>query len=454
MKSRPNIVFITIDSLRADFVGYQNSSEKNTPFLDSIAKKSIVFTNAISPANPTFFTYCSIMTGALPFAFGSYLGIPDKDEINTIADVVKDNGYTTHAFIADSPALYAEYGYGKGFDYYDDGYKDANKLSLYLGKSLWKLRQSTPEPIIKIIEICRQFLKSAFIPPKISVPGERLNQKIKKQFSIKQSGPFFLWAHYMDSHIPYYSGLNKYFYEKETFIKRMVKKFIFFKELPISLRKMKLKNTEITDIFKEGYRSAIKYTDRQLNNIVTFLQNKYPNTVFIITSDHGEAFMEHNNFFAHEPFSLYNELVHIPLIIYGPSIKPKVISKTVSLVSIAKTISDLAGIQKTKFQGNDLLKDKIYSPTNNISRILYGCRSPHVRLGILDNKTEIFGYKSLWSFTTENEKYIVNENGKTKEYYSLLNDPKEMKNIMNKKSINRHLINKLEKIIAESSKFD
>lgn len=450
MENKPNIVLITIDSLRADFVGYQNQNENNTPFLDSFAKKSIIFTNAISPANPTFFTYCSIMTGTLPFTFGSYLGIPNNDKITTIAEVLKNNDYATYAFLADSPSLYLEYGYDKGFDIYNDGYENVNKFALSSGKFLWKLRQATPEFILKVIEIIRQFVKSTFVNHQISIPAEELNKKVKKHFSNLEKKPFFLWLHFMDPHVPYYSGLNKYFYKNGPLIRKIINKLIFFKELPISLRKMKIKNEKVLKIFKEAYRSAVKYTDKELEKIVIYLRNKYPNTVFIITSDHGEAFMEHNNFYAHEPFSLYSELIQIPLLFYVPGLKPKKISKTVSLVSLAKTISELAGIHQSKFQGNNILKDKTYSSANNISRILYGCRSPHVRLGILDNKTEISGYKSLWSFTTEKEKYIVNENKKIKEYYSLLNDPGEKKNIIHEKMINKKIIRKLDNIINRS----
>ena len=129
MKRRPNIVLITIDSLRADFVGIYNSEEKNTPFLDSLAKNSYIFKNAIAPANPTFFCFCSILTGTLPFAFGNYLGIPDDKKIKTVAGVLNESGYTTAAFLADSPGLYSIYGYQKGFELYDDGYENTDRTN-------------------------------------------------------------------------------------------------------------------------------------------------------------------------------------------------------------------------------------------------------------------------------------------------------------------------------------
>lgn len=387
---KSNVVLITVDSLRADFVGYQNKKEKNTPFLDRLAKKSCVFANAIAPANPTFFTFCSIMTGTLPFAFGNYLGIPDNSRIKTIAEVLKEHGYATSAVLADTPALYSFYGYNKGFDYYDDGYDDSNGH-----------------------------------PPS----GKDLNLKIKTYMNHHGKEPFFLWLHYMDVHLPFSSGLDKYFFADKSSSEKEEKKMLFRKELMRSVKNMKIKDKELVEIFKEAYRACVKYLDHALEEVVNFLQKKYPNTIFVIASDHGEALMEHG-MFGHEPFSLYNELIEVPMLIYVPSSKPKKIKRTASLVSLAKTITSLAGIKESQFQGDNLYDDKVYSSINNISRILYQCRSPHVRLGILDNKTEIKGYGELWSFTTPEEKYIINQASGKEEYYNLKEDPGEKKNLI------------------------
>lgn len=405
---RSNIVLITVDSLRADFVGYQNPKEKNTPFLDSLAKKSCVFTNAIAPANPTFFTFCSIMTGTLPFKFGNYLGIPEEGNIKTLASVMEKNGYHTLAFLGDSPALYSIYGYDLGFNYYDDGYSDENKHS---------------------------------------ISGRELNSKVKNYFK-DSNEPFFLWLHYMDTHLPFLNGLNDYFFSDESSDKRALKKAIFQKELVTSIKEMKIKNHKLTEIFKEAYRSSVKYEDQVLEDIIEFLQNKYPNTIFIIISDHGEALMEHG-MFGHEPYSLYNEIIKIPMLIFASSLKPQKIEKTVSLVSLAKTLSALIGIKEPQFQGNNLLEDKTYSPINNISRILYKCRSPHVRLGILDNKTEIKNYAELWSFTTPEEKYIINHENNKEEYYDLKKDPDEKINLNQLNQKKKKYLNILKKYIEQ-----
>ncbi len=450
MEKKPNIVLITIDSLRADFVGFQNELEKNTPFLDSLAKKSYIFTNAIAPANPTFFCFCSLMTGSLPFAFGNYLGIPDNPNIKTVAEVLKKNGYATAAFLGDSPGLYSIYGYQKGFDLYDDGFEETDKAYLSFLEFLWKLREKIPDGILSIIETTRTFIKTIFLSPKHSVSGNQLNEKVIKYFQDKKNKPFFLWLHYMDNHLPYYSGLNKNFFKDKNPLQRLINKLIFYKELSTSLRRMKTKNQKITEIFKEAYRNSIKYTDEQVGKIVSYINRKYPNTVFIVTSDHGEAFMDHG-VVGHGTLSLYNELIRVPMIINLPDGKTHANSNTVSLVSLAKTIASIASVKKVQFKGNNLLVDKIFSPINNFSRVLYNC-NPQVELGILDNETEIKGYKNLWSFTTDKEKYILHEDGGKEEYYNLSNDPCEKNNLIkSKQKIKSKIIGKLQKIIKVSS---
>jgi arylsulfatase A-like enzyme len=253
----------------------------------------------------------------------------------------------------------------------------------------------------------------------------------------------------MDNHLPYFGGLNKNFFRSKNLIQRITNKFIFYKELAPSLRRMRTKNKKTTEIFKEAYRSSIKNTDAYVGSVIQSLKNTYPNTVFIVTSDHGEAFMDHG-VVGHGALSLYNELIRIPLLIHLPSEKSKIITETVSLISIAKTIAGRAGITTPQFKGNDLISDQKFSTDNNISCILYKCLSPNIHLGILDNETEIKGYNKLWSFTTPNEKYILEKDGEIEEYYHLSSDPFEKKNLMNDtRGKNIKIIKSLRKIIGK-----
>ena len=137
--------------------------------------------------------------------------------------------------------------------------------------------------------------------------------------------------------------------------------------------------------------------------------------------------MEHG-LFHHEPYSLYEELIKVPLIINLPSNTNRSIAKVVSLLSIAKTICSLVSIRNTNFQGSDLLTSH-EADIDHITRILYKCRSPHVRLGILDNKSEIKEFRQLWSYRASRYKYIMESEGEKEELFDLQTDPLELKNI-------------------------
>ncbi len=433
----PNIVLITLDSLRADFVGSQNHNEKNTPFLDSFAQTSYVYLNAIAPGIPTYFYFPSVMTGTLPFTYGKYLGIPDTKETVTIAQVLKGKGYSTSAILADNPTLYSIYNYHKGFDHYDDGYADlnsVNKFKISLNNTLWKLRGSIPELPLRLIDIARPYLKRLILgKQQFTRPGRTINEKAMSLLNRQKRKPFFLWLHYMDTHVPYYSGLNsRHFFKKSTLLQRKIKKAIFFKELKTSIRKLKIENETVNEIFLEAYRSSVKYIDEILKELVMWFQIKYPNTAFIITSDHGEAFMEHK-MYCHAPFNLYDELIKIPLLIHLPSGRHKKIKKTVSTLSIPKTICSLLGIKESTFLGTDIIRNNKDSNYDHLTRVLFKCRSPHVKLGILDNKTQIRGFNELWSYTSPEYKYILESNGKKEEFFDLKKDPFEKTNIRLKK---------------------
>lgn len=426
--NKPNIILLTIDSLRADFVGYQNAQENNTPFLDKLVQESYVYTNAIVPGTPTFICFPSLMTGQLPFKHGRFLGIPDKRGIRTLAETLKENGYMTTAFISENPALYSIYGFDRGFDFYFDGFWGDDTTYAKLGNLAWELKERLPKEVLNTIYTARAFYQTFISSPQISLPGQILNRKIINFMQERAKEPFFLWAHYMDVHFPYFSGLDKYFNFKNTKAENILTKMRLYKNLASCVQRMKIDNAELIEIFKEGYRSCIKYTDKKIGELYKFLKAKYPNSVFFITADHGEGFMRHGRYY-HQPFSLYNEFIKVPLLINLPSKENKKIEQVVSLLSLPRTVCSLLDIPEDGFQGNDLIQRNKTSELNKISRILYKCITPH--LEIFDNKTEIKGFDELWSYTTIDYKYIIQKDANKEEFYDLRNDPLEKKNIVN-----------------------
>jgi arylsulfatase A-like enzyme/Tfp pilus assembly protein PilF len=159
--SNPNVVLITIDTLRADHLGCYGYRENTTPNIDRMAASGMRFENAYSPAPITLTSHASILKGVYPnkhgfrdnafFSPSSYL---------SVSEILKKQGYQTAAFVSGAP-LSARFGLDRGFDYYDDEFPGRERRA--------------NETTARVME----WLKTA-----------------------KQ--PYFLWVHYFDPHADYH----------------------------------------------------------------------------------------------------------------------------------------------------------------------------------------------------------------------------------------------------------
>jgi len=159
--------------------------------------------------------------------------------------------------------------------------------------------------------------------------------------------------------------------------------------------------------------------------------NILDDTFVILTADHGQQFMEHGCF-GHGDY-LYDELIHVPLIIVGPGLRNQVISQQVSLLDLAPTILDLVKIEKPKaFLGNSVL------PLITGNRAKAGSLDAISEAGTVINevsvgtKLQLNVNQRVISVRTGKWKYIYNE-GRQDELYDLEDDPKETKNIIDVK---------------------
>lgn len=127
---RPDVLVITLDTTRADRMGFLGSKAGVTPHLDALAAKSVVFENAVSQAPVTLPSHTTMFTGLLPFRHGvRYNAIhPVKPELETLAERFHDAGYATAAIVS-SFAVAKRFGLGQGFDRYDDGFLGADGAS-------------------------------------------------------------------------------------------------------------------------------------------------------------------------------------------------------------------------------------------------------------------------------------------------------------------------------------
>ena len=169
--SRPDVLLVTIDTLRADAVGFAGNRRVETPVLDRLAARGVVFANAHAHNVVTLPSHTNILTGLLPYQHGirDNTGFRLDPSIPTLATLLKANGYATAAFVGAFP-LDSRFGLARGFDVYDDRYS----------RGRTQLDFEMPERPA-----------SEVVPLAVAWWNER------------RTSPKFLWVHLYDPHAPY-----------------------------------------------------------------------------------------------------------------------------------------------------------------------------------------------------------------------------------------------------------
>lgn len=169
---RPNIVLLTIDTVRADHVGCYGATGVSTPMLDSLARDGIVFGRAVAQVPLTYPSHSAIMTGLYPFQNGAqdFTSLPLNSRFPTVAQTLRDKGYATGAVVS-SFALDHSWGLARGFDFYDDAFSPESYKKRDLGLVERKAEESVTHALGWL---------------------ERTPKR-----------PFFLWLHLYDPHSPY-----------------------------------------------------------------------------------------------------------------------------------------------------------------------------------------------------------------------------------------------------------
>lgn len=290
----PDVLLITVDTLRADHVGSYGYLPASTPNMDSLAADGIRFSDAISSAPITLPSHTSIMTGIYPPAHGvrdnGIYAVPDQ--VTTLAEYFKQQGYKTQAFVS-AEVLNSRYHLNQGFDGYDDDLSAENPAKLFMVPSR-PARHTAP----KVIE----WLKS--LPQ-----GKR--------------APYFLWVHFYDPHQPY--------------------------EPPISdvIRTLTPYDAEIT--------AADDGIGQILETVHSLGRER--DTVVTLTSDHGESLGEHEEkthaVFIYDATVHVPLIIRYPRMLSSG----KVYDSPVRHVDIAPTLLAMAGLTPTHsvMQGVNLL---------------------------------------------------------------------------------------------------
>jgi len=376
----PNIVLIVIDTVRADHVGCYGYERNTTSNIDALANHALLFRNATSAASWTTPSVAALLSSQYP----STMGIYEKPaKLNTeyplLAEVLKKQGYRTHGIVSFS-YLSNRLGFGRGFDQYDERSHRGHGgivAPLVVAKAL-------------------KFLKS------------------------RPTQPFFLFVHDFD---PHYSYLLHEQYNYCPEYKGKVKSGQRIDEM----RNMRPSMSAEDIRYIVGlYDSELTYTDMFVAKILQELkrQGLYDDAIIVITADHGEEFME-RGWIGHTA-TLYQELLHVPLIIKLPTNRPGVVEARVSLVDVMPTLLSYLGLEVPEnLEGRvldlaapeNIADAPVFSQAKKLMKSIYYWQRPGPDR-VLAKRSVIMGGRKL----------IYNEATGDKELYDLRVDPAERVN--------------------------
>lgn len=398
-------MLLTIDCLRADHLGCMGYKRQTTPFIDKLAKGGVLFKSAYSNGPGTPLAFKSIFCSVYPTQIKGH-GLP-LDRPPTLAELLKSRGYSTAGFHTNG-FLSSSFNYNRGFDvFYDvDVWKNSlfDRANIEVKRLLRDFRRKRLRKVLRrIFEKKKPHLYREFEFLHRQLFADELTEKALKWIK-KQNNPFFVWLHFMDVHHPYLVRGDR-----SPRIRHNVKGY---------LTEGKFAEDELKELIGL-YDDQIRYVDESIEKFLDeVFEFNNGGTVSIITSDHGEQFMEHGGFHSAVP---HQEMVHVPLIMVGNELSEGMeIDTPVSHVDLLPTVMDMIGHQAGWWaEGQSLLscfqegivRDKVVF-------INYGEGEKEVRV-ILDNEKKLVFRKETDSW----------------EFYDLVSDPFEKNNLFRKGDI-------------------
>jgi len=374
-------------------MGYKH---RTTPFIDELAKKGVLFKSAYTNGPGTRFALKSMFCSVYPTQIKG-LGLP-LDHPPTLAELLKSCGYSTAGFHTNG-YLSSSFNYDRGFDvFYDIDMWKSSFFDRIIIETRRLLSDFSRNRLHKTIMFRRgvPHLWRDFKFLNKSLYGDELTGKALRWVK-KQGNPFFLWIHFMDVHHPYLIR------KQGPKIKRNDRNYLTegkFTEDELE---------ELIDIYDDQIRYVDTLIEQFLGEVSGFSSRE---TVSIITSDHGEQFMERGGFHTAVP---YQEMVHVPLIMAGNGMPEDMeIDTPVSHIDLVPTVMDMIGHQAGWWaEGRSLLPCfEKGTMRNKMVFINYGEEKKEVR-AILDNE----------------KKLVFEVKSGTWEFYDLVSDPFERNNL-------------------------
>ena len=278
----PNVLIITVDTLRSDYLGCYGGQKIATPNMDALAAGGVRFRTAVCQAPLTLPSHCSMFTGMYPLSTGvrDNLGYALTPDQLTLAEILRKQGYHTAAFVS-AYVLHSKWGIAQGFELYDDFFKRGSERT----SSEWAVERK----------------------------GDATAQAAQRWLENSTGAPFFCWVHLFDPHDPYDAP--------EPFKSR-------YRDDPYGAE------VAYTDQTIGRLLDSLKRS------------GKYKSTLIVLTGDHGESLGEHqepnHGLFLYDSTLLVPLIFKLP----GEPGTSRTVDGPIQLVDVAPTVLQAVGMPR------------------------------------------------------------------------------------------------------------
>ena len=389
--SRPNVLLIGIETLRADHVGCLGYFRDTTPTLDKLAKEGVVFSRAVAASSWTIPAVMSVFTSFYPGVHRTTdhrKKLPEK--IGTLAEVLEKNGFMTAAFVS-TTVLDSRHGFSRGFDLYDDF-----SVQLAIGLDLFGKNETAKQGIFS------------------GAPtSEPLNRAAISWLRKNHHKPFFMFVFYFDPHSDYVPPAPF-----DTVFDPGYEGSIDGRGISFEPKRSTCPPKKDLDHLIALYDGEILYTDGYISDLLEKFEEYgiLDRTLVVVFGDHGEQFYEHGS--ASHGWTLYNEVIDVPLIFRWPPMVAKgtTVSAIVSQVDVMSTILDYLDVEYDGFVQGSSLRPLIEGQKDKLHEVVYA-------------ELNIEGSKVFSAAIGKDHKFILDLNTGGKQLFDLSVDSREQESV-------------------------
>ncbi|MCC6849451.1 MAG: sulfatase [Deltaproteobacteria bacterium] len=390
----PNVIFITVDTLRADHLGVAGYGRDTSPTIDALAREGVWFPRCYTQSATTGASHASIFTAVLPPTHGvlsNHEQFPDRP---SLFRTLRERGWVTAGFVS-SVVVGRKFGVQHALDHFDD--------------EATSVESNRPERGERVAA------------DTLAAAGDWLAARADAR-------PFFAWIHLIDPHGPYTAPLEPDRYvndDKARFGARALaagdSSWVFDAIPAYQL----LGTARDPEYYVARYDAEIRYADDALGAFFARVRalGLWDRTLVVLTADHGETLADpdHHRYFSHGVIA-YEEVSRVPLVIREPGGRDQLArvdaTRPVMAIDVAPTVLDLVGLEApSAFEGRSLLAGPRDEETPLVSLGAYGRDELEKRIG-----TQFSVRRGPW-------RYIMNSRDGSEELYDHRVDPAERRNV-------------------------